>query len=64
MRSTAGPAFALFSLVLLPWTVYLGYSLPSGEVACWVSQPGWEVRAVVRPVSRMSRPSSSSAAPS
>jgi hypothetical protein len=29
----AGPAFALFSLVLLPWTVYLGYSLPSRQVS-------------------------------
>jgi len=30
----------------------------------WASQAGWEVRAVASPVSRMSRPSSSSAAPS
>lgn len=29
----AGPAFALFSLVLLPWTVYLGYSLPARQVS-------------------------------
>jgi hypothetical protein len=29
----AGPAFALFSLVLLPWTAYLGYSLPSRQVS-------------------------------
>jgi hypothetical protein len=29
----AGPAFALFSLVLLPWTVYVGYSLPSRQVS-------------------------------
>ncbi len=28
----AGPAFALFSLILLPWTVYLAYSLPSRQV--------------------------------
>jgi hypothetical protein len=29
----AGPAFALFSLILLPWTVYLAYSLPSRQVS-------------------------------
>jgi hypothetical protein len=29
----AGPAFALSSLILLPWTVYLGYSLPSRQVS-------------------------------
>ena len=29
----AGPACALFSLILLPWTVYLGYSLPSRQVS-------------------------------
>lgn len=29
----AGPAFALFSLILLPWTIYLGYSLPSRQVS-------------------------------
>jgi hypothetical protein len=29
----AGPAFALFSLILLPWTVYLGYTLPSRQVS-------------------------------
>lgn len=28
----AGPAFALFSLILLPWIVYLAYSLPSRQV--------------------------------
>ena len=28
-----GPAFALFSLILLPWTVYLAYSLPSRQVS-------------------------------
>jgi hypothetical protein len=28
-----GPAFALFSLVLLPWTIYLGYSLPARQVS-------------------------------
>ncbi len=28
-----GPAFALFSLVLLPWTVYLASSLPSRQVS-------------------------------
>jgi hypothetical protein len=29
----AGPAFMLFSLVLLPWIVYLAYSLPSRQVS-------------------------------
>jgi hypothetical protein len=29
----AGPAFALFSLILLPWTIYLAYSLPSRVVS-------------------------------
>jgi hypothetical protein len=29
----AGPAFALFSLILLPWVVYLAYSLPSRQVS-------------------------------
>jgi hypothetical protein len=29
----AGPAFALFSLILLPWTIYLAYSLPSRQVS-------------------------------
>jgi hypothetical protein len=29
----AGPAFAVFSLILLPWVVYLGYSLPSRQVS-------------------------------
>lgn len=29
----AGPAFALFSLTLLPWTIYLAYSLPSRQVS-------------------------------
>ena len=29
----AGPAFALFSLVLLPWTIYLAYSLPARQVS-------------------------------
>ena len=28
-----GPAFALFSLILLPWTIYLAYSLPSRQVS-------------------------------
>jgi hypothetical protein len=27
----AGPAFVLFSVILLPWTIYLGYSLPSRQ---------------------------------
>jgi hypothetical protein len=29
----AGPAFVLSSLVLIPWTVYLGYSLPSRQLS-------------------------------
>ena len=29
----AGPAFALFSLILLPWIAYLAYSLPSRQVS-------------------------------
>ncbi len=29
----AGPLFALFSLVLLPWTVYLGKTLPSRQLS-------------------------------
>lgn len=28
-----GPLFALFSLALLPWTIYLAYSLPSRQVS-------------------------------
>lgn len=29
----AGPAFAVFSLVMLPWTIYLAYSLPARQVS-------------------------------
>jgi hypothetical protein len=29
----AGPAFGLFSLILLPWIAYLAYSLPSRQVS-------------------------------
>jgi hypothetical protein len=29
----AGPAFALFSLILLPWIAYLAYALPSRQVS-------------------------------
>jgi hypothetical protein len=29
----AGPAFALFSLILLPWIAYLAYSLPSRQLS-------------------------------
>jgi hypothetical protein len=29
----AGPGFILFSLILLPWTIYLGYTLPSHQVS-------------------------------
>ena len=28
-----GPAFILFSLILLPWTIYLSYTLPSHQVS-------------------------------
>ena len=36
-----GPLFALFSLILLPWTIYIGESLPSRQLspnygAAWV----------------------------
>jgi hypothetical protein len=27
----AGPAFILFSVVLIPWTIYLGYTLPDRQ---------------------------------
>jgi hypothetical protein len=27
----AGPAFVLFAVIMLPWTVYLGYSLPARQ---------------------------------
>lgn len=27
----AGPAFALFFLVMIPWTIYLGYTLPARQ---------------------------------
>lgn len=29
----AGPAFALFTVILLPWTIYLGFSLPSRQLS-------------------------------
>jgi len=29
----AGPAFLLFSVALIPWTIYLGFSLPSRQVS-------------------------------
>ena len=29
----AGPAFALFSLIMLPWTVYIGESLPARQLS-------------------------------
>lgn len=31
--SWAGPAFILFSIVLIPWTIYLGYKLPSRQLS-------------------------------
>jgi hypothetical protein len=27
----AGPAFILFSVIMVPWTIYLGYSLPARQ---------------------------------
>ena len=29
--SWAGPAFILFSIVLIPWTIYLGFNLPDRQ---------------------------------
>ena len=29
----AGPAFVLFSVIMVPWTIYLGYSLPSRRLS-------------------------------
>jgi hypothetical protein len=29
----AGPAFVLFSVILLPWSIYLGFSLPSRQLS-------------------------------
>jgi hypothetical protein len=29
----AGPAFLLFSLALIPWTIYLGYTLPTRQLS-------------------------------
>ena len=29
----AGPAFIVCSLVMIPWTIYLGYSLPSRQLS-------------------------------
>ena len=28
-----GPAFGLFALILLPWTIYVGESLPSRQLS-------------------------------
>jgi hypothetical protein len=50
-----GPLFALFSLVLIPWTIYLAGSLPSEQVstnydAAWT---GFDVLlALTLPISR------------
>jgi hypothetical protein len=30
----AGPAFALFSLILLPWIVYLAYTYSARSTSC------------------------------
>ena len=45
----AGPAFILFSVALVPWTVYLAYTLPSRQVShryniAWV---GFDVMLVI-----------------
>ena len=39
----AGPAFALCSLIMLPWTVYLAYSLPTRQVSADydIAWAGW-----------------------
>lgn len=29
----AGPAFILFSIVLIPWTIYLGFKLPTRQLS-------------------------------
>ena len=34
----AGPAFVLFSVVMVPWTIYLGYSLPA-----WQESPHYDI---------------------
>lgn len=44
----AGPAFVVCSLVLIPWTVYVGYSLPSRQVSrhydiAWVGFDALEI---------------------
>jgi hypothetical protein len=36
----AGPAFALFSLILLPWIAYLAYSLPARQVTVVAADDG------------------------
>ena len=34
----AGPAFVLFSVIMVPWTIYLGYSLPA-----WQDSPHYDI---------------------
>jgi hypothetical protein len=45
----AGPAFALFSLILLPWIVYLAYSLPSRQMSAnyGIAWAGFDVMLLV-----------------
>ena len=49
----AGPVFALFSLILLPWIVYLAFSLPSRQVSADydVAWTGFDVMLLVALVS-------------
>src|ERR1700749_3250536 len=47
----AGPAFVLCSLALIPWTIYLGYSLPSRQLSphyniAWAGFDGLELIAL------------------
>jgi hypothetical protein len=35
-----GPLFAVFSLILLPWTIYIAGSLPSKQVSTTLTLPG------------------------
>jgi hypothetical protein len=49
----AGPVFALFSLILLPWIVYLAFSLPSRQVSADydIAWTGFDVMLLVALVS-------------
>lgn len=45
----AGPAFVLFSLILLPWIAYLAYSLPSRQLSAdyGIAWAGFDVMLLV-----------------